>query len=420
MSRWGRVAALALCSALVACSVPLDQAGDGPAGEAAGPISALQAATVQLYQTGDEATLPILALGASGETLTLAFDVFDESTGRPLDVTFEHLDRDTPSGLLPTEVFTAFERDNLLDYRPSGNTAVPYVHYEYTFPNATIGFRISGGYRLTVRDPDGGALFSVPFYVSEESAEVDLGFGSTVVGGSANAIQPAARVQPGRRLEGSEAYRYTVCFARDGRLDVLRCAPEPSVLDQALFQFYLPRQEAFLTPPPLYAFDLGLLAPSVDVLDVDRAARPPTALLDLDYSELGGDLREAALTGTPLVAGAFRDAGRADTDAEYVDVTFRLVPPGEQPVGGPVYVRGSFNRYARSEPMAFDAEGGRYELTLLVKQGAYVYTYEAPRSRIVREGVSFGQPSLYTALVFYDDPTQFADRLVAVRTGLAR
>ena len=410
--------ALALAASLAACSVPVDDAGRPVSPEL--PASELEAATVQLYQTGDEATLPILALGARDETLTLAFDVFDDGTGRPLGITFEHLDRDEPSGLLPTEVFTAFERDDLLDYRPSGNTAVPYVHYEYTFPNASIGFRISGAYRLTVREPGGGVLFTAPFFVSEESAEVELGFGTTIVGGSANAIQPAARVQPGRALGGSEAFRYTVCFARDGRLDALRCAPEPSLLDQALFQFYLPRSEAFLTPPPLYAFDLGLLAPSLDVLDVDRAARPPTALLDLDYTELGGDLREAALTGTPLVAGAFRDAGQAATDAEYVDVTFRLVPPGERPVGGPVYVRGSFSRYARSEPMAFDAEAGRYELTARVKQGAYVYTYEAPRSALVRDGITFGQPSLYTALVFYDDPTGFADRLVAVRTGLAR
>ena len=344
-----------------------------------------------------------------------------DGTGEPLEITFQHYDGDRPSSLLPTEVFTAFERDDLLDYRPSGATAVPYVHYEYSFPNASIGFRVSGAYRLTVADGAGAELFSVPFYVSEEAAEVELAFGATILGGSiGTAIQPAARVRPGPQLRGTEAFQFTVCFARDGRLDDLRCAPEPSLLDLTLFQFFLPREEAFTAPPPLYGLDLGLLAVNLDVVDVDRAAQPPTATLDLDYAEFGGDLREAALTGTPLVETAYRDAGQADTDAEYVDVAFNFVPPGERPVGGPVYVRGSFDRFRRSERLDYVAENGRYEGVISVKQGAYVYTYEAPRSPLVRDGVTIGQPSLYTALVFFDDPTQFADRLVAVRTGIAR
>jgi hypothetical protein len=378
--------------------------------------------SVQLFLTGQEATLPVFALGTA-QTLTLAFDMLTDDGGRTLDVSFVHTDRSGEQRLLPSEYLTGFERDNIRDYRPSGSPAVPYVHYRYDFPNSTIGFRLSGAYRLQVHDGGGDLLLDLPFFVTENAASVTLAYGATLAGGRSAglALQPAARVEPGPRLADFQAYQYTVCFARDGRLDALRCAPEPSLVQQALFQYYLPADEAFAPTPPRFGFDLGLLAMNDQVVDVDRTARPPTAVLDVDAAEFGGEIAGGALGTAPEIESVYRDVGQAQTDAEYVSVRFRYAPASGTESARPLYVVGSFNGW-RAEPagvMTWLPDERRYEATLLLKQGRYVYGYALPGGPPLR-GATLGQATIFTALVFLADPQTFTDRLVAVESIVAR
>ena len=418
--RAARASALLVALAVSSCTLPPEAFDSDPAAAASTSPAATDARvrTVQLHLTGEEASLPVLSLRGS-QTLTLAFDVLTDGGGEPLEVSFQHTTRDGRPDLLPTEYLTGFERDDITDYRASGGTAVPYVHYQYAFPNALVGFELSGAYRLRVAQRGGAVLFERAFYVSEDQAETTLAFGATLAGGDAGlSVQPAARIQPRAALGDYDAFQYTVCFARDGRIEAPRCAPEPRLLDATLFQFYLPREAAFAPPAPLFELDLGLLATNQQVVDVDRAARPPTALLDLDYADFGGDVRDAVL-GVPLVAAVFRDAGDVRTQAEYVDVTFRYVPEGQRESLRPVFVRGSFNGW-QSGPdvlMAWVPEVRRYERTVRLKQGAYVYEYVSPGGAPRRQ-VAIGQTSLYTAFVYLADPARFTDRLVAVQSSL--
>jgi hypothetical protein len=417
----GRLALVALAAlGFAACSLPPEAYDSAPVDAPTVALAATDSTvrTVQLHITGEEASLPVLSLRGS-QTLSLAFDVLTDEGGRPLEVSFQHTTREGRPDLLPTEYLTGFERDDITDYRASGSTAVPYVHYEYSFPNALVGFRLSGAYRLRVAERGGPVLFERVFYVSEDQAEVDLAFGATLAGGDVGlSVQPAARVRPRASLNDFDAFQYTVCFARDGRVDAPRCAPEPRLVDLALFQFHLPVEQAFPPPGPLFELDLGLLASNEQVLDVDRTARPPSALLDLDYADFGGDVRDAVLA-VPLVETVFRDAGDARTEAEYVDVTFRYVPEGSRESPRPVYVRGTFNGW-RTGPeflMTWRPEGRRYERTLRIKQGAYVYGYTSPGGPARRQ-VALGQSNLYTAFVYLADPSRFTDRLVAVQSTL--
>ena len=422
------VRSLVTCLALAvsACSLPPELEGEAqppPVDAADRPIRArvLDASvrTVQLYETGREVSLPILTMGRR-ETLTLAFDRLTDSPSG-VSVRFRHLGLDGPSTLLPTEYLTGFERDDVLDYRPSGATAVPYVHYEYRFPNPRIGFRISGAYEVAATDSrTGEELFTMPFFVTEQSASVQLAFGTTLLDGAiGTGIQPAARVGRGPQLEAYEAFQFTVCFARNGRLDDVRCAPEPRLVDLAQFQFYLPRSEAFSPSQPLFEVDLGGLQTNTEVVDVNLSARPPTALLDLDNPAFGGDVRDAVLASSPLIDGVYRDPGVSGTDAEYVETTFRYVPPDERRVAGSVRLTGTFSGWQPSVELAWDPSVKRYEGTMLLKQGLYVYGYALPRGAR-RNVFAVGQESLFTAFVYLRDPQLFTDRLVAVESGIAR
>lgn len=378
--------------------------------------------TVQLHEASDESALPVVGLG-SGQTIRLAFDVLTDDGGRPLDVTFVHMDREGNESLLATEYMTSFDRDYMQDFRPSGTTDVRYVHYEYEFPNATIGFRISGNYRIRVSDGGGEPLLERPFFVTENLASVTLAYGATLAGGlsSGFSIQPAARLEPGPQLDAFQAFQYTVCFGRDGRLDALRCAPEPTLVQQALYQYYLPESAAFTPVPPRFAINIGLLALSDQVIDVDRAARPPTVTLDIDYAEFGGEVTSATNVSAPIISSVFQDVGRPDTDAEYVDVRFRYAPASRAESARPLYVLGAFNGWQidPGNAMTWNAEDRVYEATLLLKQGSYVYGYALPGGPPVR-GIAIGQQSVFTALVYLSDPARFSDRLIAVESIVAR
>ena len=382
-----------------------------------------QIRTVQLYPTGDETRLPILSLG-SGETLTLAFDQLDEGTGRPLSVYVYHADRSWRRDLVPSEYLRSFLSDDIRTYDISRATEVRYIHYTYQFPNANLDFLLSGNYiiRVTEQGRENEVLLERAFFVSEAAAEVGFGFRSGFSGGGA-VTQPVVEVRPGSALNDVQAFDYNVCFVRNGRFEQGRCAPEPSLIDITLLQFYLPREQAFAADEPYYELDLGRLQVGAQVAGVDYSTSPFEVLLDLDYERFGTEANRAALTGQPVVAASYQEGGNGNTNAEYVDARFRYVPEDEQEASGPVIVTGAFNNWEidPANTLTWDPSVGRYEGSLLLKQGLYLYRYfiDDPAAAPSDANRTL-QPSLYTAFVYAFDPTRQTDRLVATRTILGQ
>lgn len=377
--------------------------------------------TVQLYRSGDEGSLPVVGLG-SGQTLTLEFDLLADY-GEPFTVYFYHADRAWQRDLLPVEYLRSFVSDDLRDYEPSLGTEVRYVHYAYDFPNANIQFLRSGNYVLRVTEPgdERAILFERAFFLTEQTAEVDF----AVQSGLGSTFQPVARLRPPGDFN-SPIYDYNVCFARNGRFELARCAAEPTLAGGSLFEFLLPRPAAFTPEGPLYELDLGFLQAGLKVVAVDLQTSPYTVTLDADFARFGSDLFEDALTGQTLVSSVVQDAtGAADIGAEYVEVQFAYVPQDEKEVAGPVILTGSFNDWAidPANTLVWNPEMKRYEGSLLLKQGRYIYKYyvddPAERERIART-VNLGQPNLYTALVYLYDPQFNTDRLLSVSNVLGR
>ena len=148
-------------------------------------------------------------------------------------------------------------------------------------------------------------------------------------------------------------------------------------MDLALFQFFLPRDQAFPEQDALFEVDLGFLSINEEVVEVDRAASPPVAVLEPDYAEFGGDVRQAVIAAVPLLSSVYRDVGDVDTDGQYVDTVFRFVPPNNRQLPRRVFVTGSFNGWRRAPDaeLAWDDAAGLYQGTVRIKQGRYVYGY---------------------------------------------
>ena len=374
--------------------------------------------TVQLYRGSDEGALPVVPL--EGGQLTLEFDLMEEQ-GRPLSVYFFHADRQWRRDLSPNQILDSYQDDRILDYRSSQGTQVDYVHYTYRFPNDDIGFRVSGNFvvRVTKRGQRDSVLFEQPFFVTDEAGQLQVGAeGIPVAGQRQRSIRPVVQFSPPTALRG-DPFGYAVCFVQNGRLPDARCQDRPTLARQPQLSFELDRERAFAPTTANYTLDLGDLRSTNSIERLDRTSVPFDVLLAPDYAEFSGqNLGGPPLNGQIVVRDAVDGRANPELSAEYVQTTFAFVPPTNQPLSGDVVVAGSFSGMdpARGTTMDWSPGRGRYEGTVLLKQGRYEYFYSGTDPQL-QKTIQRSQPltrSTYTTFVYYRDPSLGTDRLLRV------
>jgi len=412
----------AACSAPNEAGEPREQRRSRPVREAparAGmnlepPLDVVR--TIQLYAEKEDG-LPVVPIRGS-QRLTLEFDLMEPS-GRPLSVYFYHANRDWERDLIPGEYLTSFHRDDLFDYQVSGNTQVNYTHYTYTFPNNSIGFRLSGNYilRITEQGLEDDVLFERPFFVTEEATALQFGIDNVLVSGQGfPSSQPILAFTPPPSLAGN-VFDYNVCFVQNGQLAYARCSNDPSLTQQPDLLFYLQPEQAFEPREGDYFLNLSQLRPGGPIEQTDRTVTPFEIMLAPDYARFPSTSLDPLLNGQPVVSAVVRDVGEPDTEGEYVTVHFSYVPPDETPLPGSVLLTGSFNSWTFDLANRLDwvAERGRYEGELLIKQGQYEYRYTSPDppvQRILRTQLPRAE-NLYAAFVYFSDLGGRTDRLLA-------
>ncbi len=394
------------------------------ASQSSGPDLALQdddIRTIQLYRGTDESSLPVTVL-ESGKALTLEFDLMNRE-GRPLSIYFYHADRNWNRDLSPNQFLESYRDDDLVEYRPSQGTVVPYVHYTYRFPNDDIRFRLSGNYvlRVTERGQEDAVLFERAFFVTDEVGSLTMGSESIVVPGqSEQTVRPVARFNPPTNLRG-DPFGYTTCFVRNGRLSDTRCKDRPRLSNQPKLAFELDRNRAFAPTTADYTVDLSNLRGGAQVERTDRTVTPIRALLEPDYAQFSGRALDATLNnGQILIREALTAYSDPARTAEYVRTTFAFVPPEERPLAGGVVVAGSFSGMdaTRGTEMDWKPTRSRYEGEVLLKQGHYQYFYQAS-DPLLRKTVRESQSRLqntYTTFVYYEDASKSTDRLFRVNS----
>lgn len=379
--------------------------------------------TIQLYRGEDERQLPVTSL-QGGDPLTLEFDLM-EKQGRPLSISFHHADRRWQRDLSASEAMESFQDDNLVDYRASRGTDVPYVHYTYRFPNDDIRFRVSGNFvvRVTERGRRDSVLFEKAFFVTEGEGGLQIGAETFVVPDQRQpSVQPIARYDPPTSLPG-DPFGYSVCFVRNGRLSDGRCDERPRLMDQPQLRFELDRRQSFSPTTADYALDLGALERASKIERMDRTVSPIQVLLAPDYARFEDAAPGQSLNGQIVVRNALQSQADPALTAEYVRTTFAFVPPDAQPYSDEVTVAGSFSGMnpARGTYMEWVDARDRYEGEVLLKQGLYQYFYSTPDPSLQQE-IRRSRPrasSTYMAFVYYRDSSRNTDRLLQVK-GFSR
>lgn len=398
-----------------------DSTATQPTSDPPGPDLAPQresVRTVQLYEGADERNFPISTL-RSGDQLTLEFDLMRQE-GQPLSVYFQHADRTWSRDLSPSQFLESYHNDKLLDYQRSQGTVVPYVHYEYRFPNDDIRFRVSGNYvlRVTKQGQPDSVLFERPFFVTDDAGSLQMGTESIPVPGQRQqSVRPVARFDPPAELRG-DPFGYTVCFVRNGRLPDTRCEERPLLAQQPTLTFEVDRDRSFEPSTADYTVDLSNLCGGASIETTDRTVTPFQVLLEPDYAQFTGRDLDANLNGQILIRGVLDTYANPAIRAEYVRTTFAFVPPNERPLSGKVVVAGSFSGMDanRGTRMQWQSDRRRYEGAVLLKQGRYQYFYSAS-DPLLRRTIRESQPrrqNTYTAFVYYQDPSRRTDRLLRI------
>src|SRR5690606_6327055 len=109
--------------------------------------------------------------------------------------------------------------------------------------------------RVAESGDEDAVLFERAFFVTEQSVPINLGLDDLLVAQSTfPAVQPTARFTP---LPETQAnfFDYSVCFLRGGRLDDIRCASDPSLMQQPALEFYLQPRSSFEPAGGEYVLD---------------------------------------------------------------------------------------------------------------------------------------------------------------------
>lgn len=421
-----RTVLLLILGILIGCATTGEERPDRPRRSTPGVYNLRpdngQVHTVQLYRTGRETNLPIVGL-RSGQTLNLEFDLLDDGMGGPVSIYFYHMDRNWQRKLMSVEYLRGFQSDDIREYTPSAGTRVRYTHYAYRFPNQTIEFTRSGNFLLRVTElgDERAILFERTFFISEETAEVELDVQSGLAAGlGSSLLQPVAHVRPPSEFD-SPIFEYNVCFARNGRVETYHCSDEFRLLGAAYYQFFLPRDRAFGASAPLYELDLSFLGVGPRIAEIDMGRSPFRVVLHSDDARFSSAFfREELLSGQSSVKDVVQSGFRPEVDAEYLETTFTYVSPEREPLQGRVILIGSFRGWSVDPTYAleWDPEDGVYQGTFYIKQGRHVYSYhvEDPDEMERRtRATEAGMATMYSAFVYLYDPTYDTDRLVGVR-----
>lgn len=367
---------------------------------------------------------PVITLGDPMSRLTVSFDELSEER-RFMRYELIHCDaRWQPEGLVASEFLDGFNEGIVEDYAYSRATLVHYVHYTITIPNSEVRITETGNYLLRVydeTDPD-VTLLQARFGVSDFSAGVYAGVSSlTDIDANRSHQQVEFTVDLAHVRGVDDPFNdLTIVVSQNGRTDneVILTAPQRVMGDRVIYEHLRPlifdagneyrRFETVSTTYPGMGVETMTFASPIYnawlYVDTPRSRVP----YSYDSTQHGRFfVRESS-------------SSRSDTEADYVLTHFALEMP-ELP-DGDIFIEGDLTqrRFDPLSRMVYNRSTGRYEQSLLLKQGAYNYRYLAVPSGSLRgdtspvEGDFHQTTNEYTIKVYNRPRGSRFDRLIGV------
>lgn len=372
--------------------------------------------SIQLYRKGNENNPPVIRLG-SGEKLKLSFDELSSLSGQ-FRITFTHHDQEWNNSNIPRDWYLDGLSEIILGNGNRNRLSDPvYHHYQTEFPNDQFSFLISGNYMLHVKDFSSGVeLFSIPFFVTEQSGELESMVETIYNAGPRNEAvdQPFSTFYyPGfidfPQVDLSYYFVQNRFWGDAKKADVYDFAEEDNS------GFHLSRERAFLANFDFIGLKLNTF--SVDgsqIRDWRPDLNPPLLVLREDILNF---------TSSPVPRwGSNYGNPKTSNSARYANVRFRFDDGGQFSENEGVYLVGDFNQWILSEnsKLKYNEETGYWETTSLIKQGNYTYKYATKAGSnqindVILSDTITRQRQEYTSFVYFQDPDFRYQRLLQVQ-----
>lgn len=381
--------------------------------------------TLQVKLASDEMAPPVILLG-TGDQLNISFDHLAEERAY-LRYRLIHCNADwQPSILVDTEFLDGFNEGRIEDYDFSQLTATHYVHYGLTMPNAEMAPKASGNYLLQIYDEDNpdDVWLQCRFMVSEQTAAIRSEISSRTDIDVNESHQQLSITVDTNNSDVADPYNdVTVYVQQDSRLDNEAVIKHPLRMSA--------NRESVYEHLPQLIFEAGNEYRRFETISTSY---PGMKVDDISYSE---PYYHATLTpDAPRSEGRYEydqtqfgrfkireyNSDRSDIEADYIVTHFTL---DMDPIpNSMVFIDGDLT-YRRFDPealMTFNRATGRYERSMLLKQGSYNYQYlTLPKGKDTAsaapiEGNYYETAHEYLIKVYARSPGERFDRLIGVAT----
>jgi hypothetical protein len=383
--------------------------------------------TVQIYMEGWNLSYPVLKLN-SPEKLILHFDLLDDHADTYY-YTFIHCNKDWKKSDISERDYINGQTENPVeDYEPSFNTTVGYYHYKVSFPNDRVSLNLSGNYIMIVYpvdNPDEPVL-TQRFMITEDAVKINVTTHRPMMTDDNDSRQQVDFTvsQFGKNI--IDPYRNFYAFIlQNGRWDNAKMNLKPEFYsDNELKYNSLSDKNIFSGGNEFRFFDIkSLRYQSEYVRSIDFVSPGFNVFLfPSDNREFKPYFYNQEFNGKYYIA--VQEGRKPDTDADYVNVYFTL-PSKQEISGGNLYISGALNNwsYNKNNLMTYNIQSRNYECTMLLKQGWYNYEYAFLRNGATDataslfEGNHFETENDYTILIYYRNPRERYDRLIATVTA---
>ncbi|MBK7434387.1 MAG: DUF5103 domain-containing protein [Chitinophagaceae bacterium] len=380
--------------------------------------------SVRFHLYGSQLSLPVYNLN-SMDQLELNFDDMDGNV-KSYYYTFVLCDYNwRPVDLNPFTYIKGFTQQRISNYRYSSIALTRYTHYQAILPDRGTSLTLSGNYMLKVYlDGDTSKLaFTQRLLVLDQKASINAQVVQPFVPDQARTSQMIRFTANINGLNSfSAAQQVKVVILQNNRWDNAIRDIAPTFVRGNTLDFSSVNNGIFPGGKEWRWLDLRsfrLQSDRVERANYNKNSTEMFLFTDIDrggqryayYSDLNG-----------MYSAETYETINPYWQADYATVHFSLAPPGGQPYANKdIYLAGQLTNYELNEKtqMVFNKEKGLYEISLLLKQGYYNYTYISvdrnnPQIRVDLEGNYWETENSYTILMYYKSFTDRSDQLIGV------
>lgn len=376
--------------------------------------------TVQLYNTSEEQSLPILELGGS-DRLILSFD--DLRGGfRNFYYTVEHCTAEwKPSTIPQIQYLKGFPGERIRDYQGSFNTYQEYTNYRLEIPDFSIQPLVSGNYILKIyedNDPE-NLVLTRRFYVIDRKVTIDaqVARSSKVAEREKRQKLNFSIFHPNLQISNPFA-EVKVYVSQNGREDNARWVTKPVFVKASQLVYNAVDVTDFYGGNEFRRFDLRSLRfrgeGVINIVHDDlfiAALETDEPRLSQAYSSL------IDYNGKYFIR--LREGGAPETEADYARVNFRF---SGAKASGDYYIFGELTDWKLKDEfrLIYDPASRTYQASPLLKQGVYDYIYvhadaSGQIDNFTTESNHYETENDYYIFVYYRRTGSRYDELIGLR-----